>query len=199
MPVQPGTDLCLQLLRPARLLSTPSLSSSLGARSRPVGLLTGLPPHALWFFQSVFHSAAGTIFLGGKPDNARPFFQPFCACSWSETHCSPCHSRSFLVDVNAIMSHWFLLCTLLPSSCMGFFSVPMQLAVLPHVAFAHRRPLPGEPPLPSLFVQMLLILKPLLKWCFQVKALTGLKSDQPPLPPCVGLMLRWSTFYCRYL
>lgn len=195
VPVQPGTDLCQQLLHPARLLSTPSLSSSQSARSQPVGLLTGLPPHALWVLQAAFYSAAGAIFLGGKL--TMPV--PFCACSWSEPHSSPCHSRPFLVEVNAIRSHWFLLCTLLPSSLMGFFSIPMQLAVLPHVAFAHRRPLPGAAPLPSLLVQMLLVLKPLLKWRFQGKALTGLKSDQPPRPPCVGLMLRWSTFYCRHL
>lgn len=88
-----------------------------------------------------------------------PISQPSGGCSWREIHSSPCHLRPFSTDVNAIVFHWFLFYSLLPSSHTDLFSVPMQMAGLPHVAFAHRSPPLGAPPLPFLFVQILLILK----------------------------------------
>lgn len=144
------------------MLSTPSLSSSPTTcfGSQPLGCPTGLPLSCSWVLQSTFHIAPEPSSYAENLIMPVPISQPSGGCSWREILSSPCHSRPLLIDVNAIVFLWFLLYSLLPSSHVDSFSVPMQKAGLPHVAFAHKSPPLGALPLPFLFVQILLILKP---------------------------------------
>lgn len=87
-----------------------------------------------------------------------PFSHPFSGHSCSAIHPSP--RQAFGVDVTAIISPRFLSYALLPCSHVDLISVPIPVTVRVHVAFAHRCPPPGAAPLPSLFVQILLILEP---------------------------------------
>lgn len=112
-------------------------------------------------------------------------FRPFNGCSWSDIYSSLCHSGPFLVQCPCSHSHWLLLYTLLPSSQTGLFSVPTQMAMLSHMAFVHRRPSHGAPPLSSLIRTDLSLTQQngALNPVFIVR-----KSDLPPLPPCPALL-----------
>ena len=90
-------------------------------------------------------------------------------------------------DVNAIISHWFLFSTLLPSSHMDLASIPMQVAVLSHFAFApgvrpleHHLSFPcSNPPHPQAPLNRSLGTKVFIAW----------KFDLPPLTPHLVLTL----------
>lgn len=76
MPLHPGTGhLCLQLPHPARMLSTPLLSSppTTCFCPQPLGFLAGLPLSSLRVLQSAFHITTRAIFPCGKFDNASPY------------------------------------------------------------------------------------------------------------------------------
>lgn len=111
-------------------------------------------------------------------------FQPFSGCSQSKTHPSPHHSRS---GVNAVISHWLLFSTLLPSSRVDLVSILCRwqcfptLFLLPGVCpLEHHLSFPSSNPThPQAPLKRRLVTKVFIAW----------KFDLPPLTPHLGLTL----------
>ena len=122
-------------------------------RSPPVitaasSLVSLSPLPSLWVLPSTFPSATRAVFLGGKSDDASCQLP---ALQWLLPEQNPPFTSPFPVCVNAVISHWLLFSTLLPSSRVDLVSIPMQVAVFSHLVFAPRGLPPGAPPLLSLF------------------------------------------------